>query len=108
MKTMCSFMRPCPPSGSATRSSPGAPDGDARIRRVQAVDHVLVLRLDRGPPNLLGPRQLVIVGVQFLVEEGEAPDARRGREALVHARYGLADQGGDLGLARKILERGEG
>src|SRR5262245_49450849 len=100
MKTMCSFMRRCLSSGPATRFSPGASGGDARVRRIQVVDHVPVLRQDRCAANLLGPCQLLVVGVQFLVEEGETPNARRGRKALVYARHGLPDQGADLGLAR--------
>src|SRR5262245_56018183 len=76
MKTICSFIDKLgrsPPHSRRPCSLAGT-HGDARIGPVQVVDQVLVFRQDRRAADLLGPRQLVVVGVQLLVEQGEASD----------------------------------
>src|SRR6266852_1497084 len=78
--------------------------GDALLLRVHLLDHVVVLREDRRAADLLGPRELVVVGVQLLVEEREPADPGDGGEVLVHARHRLRDQAGHLTLAREVLE----
>src|SRR6266702_6112971 len=100
MKTRCSSIRL-----SLTAAPAG---GDAWFARKQVLDHVAVLREDRRAADLLGPRQLVIVGVELLVEQGEPADSGDGGEVLVHARHRLPDHSRHLPLLREVLERGEG
>src|SRR5262245_46084106 len=74
--------RASPPQAGRRQSqvqthSSSAPGGNALAARVQVVDHLAVLQEDRRAANFLGPRQLVVVGIQFLVEEGEALDPGR-------------------------------
>src|SRR2546426_7239793 len=84
MKTSCSPIR---------LSAAAAPTGGgARVRRVQVLDHVLVLDQDRRAADLLRPRQLIVVGVELLVEQGEPADPGHAGEALVDPRDRFPDQ----------------
>src|SRR5713226_7446114 len=73
--------------------------GDVLPLRVQLPDHVLVLHEDSPTADLLGPRELAIVGVQLLGEQREPANPSAGGEILVHARDRLRDQGGHFRLA---------
>src|SRR6266511_4037716 len=64
-------------------SSPVSAGGHAGAQGVEVLDHVLVPHPDRRAADLLGSGQLVIVGVELLVEQGESADPGDGREALV-------------------------
>src|SRR2546425_1641691 len=81
---------PHPPTLGAPRGTRGAPRSPARssiLAHVEPVDHVAVLAQDRRAPDLVGPRQLVVVGVQLLVEQREGMDPGRPRQVLVHPRH---------------------
>src|SRR4026209_2848558 len=98
------------PRGTRGAPRPLAYSSDTSGRRladVEPVDHVAVLAEDGRAPHLVGPRQLVVVGVQLLVEQREGVDPGRRAQVLVHPRHFPADQREHLGLAGEVLERGE-
>src|SRR5512134_1811424 len=57
---------------------------DRRQPPVHPLDHVPVSGLNEGPPHLPRPGQLVVVGVELLVQEHELADPRRRRKRFVH------------------------
>src|SRR6059058_6602055 len=61
----------------------GGVDRDVARLAVQGRDDRLVALLDEGAADLAGPRQLLVVRVQLLVEEHELADARGGRQRRV-------------------------
>src|SRR5436309_8070115 len=61
-------------------------------RLVQGLDDVAVTLLDEAAPHLARPRQLVVVGVELLVEGHEPPDLRHPGEVPVDPPHLLAEE----------------
>src|SRR6516165_2813607 len=72
---------------------------------IERVDHRLVFFADEAAANLAGTRHLVVVGVELLVEQHEAADARRIRQAGVAFANLVADQRTHARVATQILIR---
>src|SRR5229473_1801077 len=67
---------------------------------VEGGDDGRILLIDEPATDLPGSRDLGVVGIQLLVQDGEAPDALRGRQGVIGATDLLVDQligGGILG-----------
>src|SRR6516165_5333268 len=72
---------------------------------IERVDHRLVLLADEAAANLAGTRHLVVVGVELLVEQHEAADARRLRQAGIAFANLLAYQPAHARVGTQILIR---
>src|SRR6516162_3920026 len=70
---------------------------------IERVDHRLVFLADEAAANLAGTRHLVVVGVELLVEQHEAADARRLRQAGVAFANLVADQRAHARVGTQIL-----
>ena len=80
----------------------GGVDGDALLIAVERRDDPAVALLHEGAPHLAGAGQLLVVGVQLLVEQHELADARGARQRLVDPVDLLLQQVVDLRLGREI------
>src|SRR5512143_1388759 len=73
-------------------------DRERRLIRVHSLDDVPVPVPDEGAADLARPGQLVVVGVELLVQEQEPVDPGRRGERLVDLRDFPGEQLDDLGL----------
>src|SRR6476646_10645322 len=84
-----------------------------RTAGVERIDQHAVFFGDESAPHLARARQLVVVGIELLVQDQEAAhlrigEARLARELRVHLLDAAADQRVDLGLRGKIGVAGIG
>src|ERR1700730_8922840 len=79
---------------------------DVALAAVERLDDRIVFLGDVAPPDLAGAGDLVVVGVELLVQQQEAPDPRRRRQAGVALADLVANQLPHLRVGAQILERG--
>ncbi len=80
----------------------------SRIAAVEGIDDDGVFLGDKAAPDFAGAGDLVVVGVEFLVEQQETAKTRRRRQGCIDLGDFVGDQAPHLGLGTEILERGIG
>jgi len=96
------------PLPRAVLEGDGGVDRDRRVAAIDRVDDVAVFLADHAAAHLAGAGQLAVIGVQLLVQQQEAADALRLRQAGIHRLDLAADQAIDLLARRQVGVGGEG